>query len=156
MSKFKIAPFLIIIIFFLNNCGFTPQYSGFKGVDFSIEIEKAEGDRELNNAIKSQLDIYSNKKNKNLEIKYIKIKSKFIKDTLSKDTKGKATKYKLIADVEFTINTEDGSRVIKLIEDFKIDKIEDNVEENNYIRIIKRDFAGTLSRKLIMNINQNK
>ena len=53
MTKFKITSFLIIIIFFLNNCGFTPKYAGFKGIDFSLNINNMEGDRELNNSIKS-------------------------------------------------------------------------------------------------------
>ena len=68
MSKFKIASFLILIIFFLNNCGFTPQYAGFKGIDFSLNINKVEGDRELNNAITSQLNRYSNTNLKTINI----------------------------------------------------------------------------------------
>ena len=45
MSKFKITSFSIIIIFFLNNCGFTPEYAGFKGINFSLNINKIEGDK---------------------------------------------------------------------------------------------------------------
>ena len=153
MSKFKITSFLILIIFFLNNCGFTPQYAGFKGIDFSININKVEGDRELNNAITSQLNRYNNK---NLKIINLDIKTKFTSNILSKDTTGKATKYNLKADVEFTLNTGDDTRTIKMFEEFKIDNIEDNVEENNYIRIIKRNFAEIISEKLILNINKNR
>ena len=153
MSKFKITSFLILIIFFLNNCGFTPQYAGFKGIDFSININEVEGDRELNNAITSQLNRYNNK---NLKIINLDIKTKFTSNILSKDTTGKATKYNLKADVEFTLNTGDDTRTIKMFEEFKIDNIEDNVEENNYIRIIKRNFAEIISEKLILNINKNR
>ena len=156
MSKFKITSFLIIIIFFFNNCGFTPQYAGFKGIDFLIKINKTEGDRELNNAIKSQLNRYQNNKNQNLKIINLNIYSKFSKDILSKDSTGKATKYNLKANVEFTLDSGDDSRTIKMFEEFKIDNIEDNVEENNYIKIIKRNFAEIVSEKLILNINQNK
>ena len=156
MYKFKITSFLILTIFFLNNCGFTPQYAGFKGIDFSLNINKIEGDRELNNAIKSQLDRYNNNKIQSIEIINVNIKSKFTKDILSKDSTGKATKYNLKADVEFTLNTGEVSRTIKMLEEFKIDNIEDNVEENNYIKIIKRNFAEIVSEKLILNINQNK
>ena len=156
MYKFKITSFLILIIFFLNNCGFTPQYADFKGIDFSLKINKIEGDRELNNAIKSQLDRYNNNKIQSIEIINVNIKSKFTKDILSKDSTGKATKYNLKANVEFTINTSEISRTIKMFEEFKIDNIEDNVEENNYIKIIKRNFAEIISEKLILNINQNK
>ena len=51
--------FLLIFLFFINNCGFTPQYAGFKGLDFSLDINNLDGDRDLNNALKSQLDRYS-------------------------------------------------------------------------------------------------
>ena len=156
MPNFKITSFLIFIIFFLNNCGFTPEYAGFKGIDFSISLNEVEGDRELNNAIASQLNRYSNKKNNSLKIINVNIKSKFSKDILSKDSTGKATKYNLKANVEFVLKTDDGSRKINLYEEFKIDNIEDNVEEMNYIKIIKRNFAEIISKKLILNINQNK
>tara|TARA_B100002052_G_scaffold250847_1_gene238664 strand:- start:40 stop:504 length:465 start_codon:yes stop_codon:yes gene_type:complete len=154
MSKIKITSFLIIIIFFLNNCGFTPQYAGFKGIDFSLNINRMEGDRELNNAIKSQLDRYNKKQS--IKIIDVDIKSKFSKDILSKDSTGKATKYNLKANFEFTLGTGSVSRTIKMFEEFKIDNIEDNVEENNYIKIIKRNFAEIVSKKLILNINQNR
>ena len=156
MSKFKIISFLIITIFFLNNCGFTPQYAGFKGVDFSLSINKVKGDRELNNAIKSQLNRYSKNNIQGKKIIDVDIKSKFSKDILSKDSTGKATKYNLKANFEFTLDKGDDLRTIKMFEEFKIDNIEDNVEENNYIKIIKKDFAEIVSKKLILNINQNK
>ena len=92
----------------------------------------------------------------NIKIIDVNIKSKFSKDILSKDSTGKATKYNLKADFEFSLNTGEVSRTIKMFEEFKIDNIEDNVEENNYIKIIKRNFAEIVSEKLILNINQNK
>tara|TARA_B100000575_G_scaffold238702_1_gene201101 strand:- start:1701 stop:2165 length:465 start_codon:yes stop_codon:yes gene_type:complete len=154
MSKFKITLFLIVTVFFLNNCGFTPQYAGFKGLDFSLKINEINGDRDLNNAIRSQLDRYYINDPK-LNTINVKIESKFTKDTLSKDSTGKATKYNLIANVKFILDSEKGSRTVTFKEEFKIDNIEDTVEENNYIRIIKRNFAEIISEKLILNINQD-
>ena len=84
MPKFKIASFLILITFFLNNCGFTPQYAGFKGLDFSLKINKTNGDRDLNNSIRSQLDRY-NVNDPKLKTINVKMESEFTKDTLSKD-----------------------------------------------------------------------
>ena len=115
MSKFKITSFSIIIIFFLNNCGFTPEYAGFKGINFSLNINKIEGDRELNNAIKSQLDRYKNNKIQNIQIINVNIKSKFAKDILSRDSTGKATKYNLKANVEFALDSGEVSRTIKTV-----------------------------------------
>ena len=154
MSKFKITTFLIFIIFFFNNCGFTPQYAGFKGLDFSLKINKTNGDRDLNNSIRSQLDRY-NVNDPKLKTINVKMESEFTKDTLSKDSTGKATKYNLIASVKFILESEKGLRTVKFKEEFKIDNIEDTVEENNYIRIIKQNFAEIISEKLILNINQN-
>ena len=154
MSKFKITSFLILIIFFLNNCGFAPQYAGFKGLEFSLKINETNGDRDLNNAIKSQLDRY-NVDDPQLRTINVKIESEFTKETLSKDSTGKATKYNLMANVKFILNSEKSSRTVSFTEEFKIDNIEDTVEENNYIRIIKRNFAEIISEKLIMNLNQN-
>ena len=57
MSKFKITSFLILIIFFLNNCGFTPQYAGFKNLDFNIIVKNSSGDRDLNNDAVYLIDI---------------------------------------------------------------------------------------------------
>ena len=34
------------------------------------------------------------------------------------------------------------------IEEFKIDKISDTAEENNYIQIVKKDFAQSVVRRL--------
>ena len=75
---------------------------------------------------------------------------------MSRDSTGKATKYNLKANVEFVLDDGEVSRIIKISEEFKIDNIEDNVEENNYIKIIKRNFAEIISEQLILNINQNK
>ena len=147
--------FLLIFLFFVNSCGFTPQYAGFKGLDFSLNVKKMNGDRDLNNAIKSQIDRY-NLDNPDLKQIDVNIDSKFTKDILSKDLTGKATKYNLKANIKFTLISTDATRKITFNEEFKIDNIEDNVEENNYIRIIKRNFAEIISEKLILNINQNK
>ncbi len=147
--------FLLIFLFFVNNCGFTPQYAGFKGLNFSLNINNLDGDRDLNNALKSQLDRY-NLENPELRKINLDIKSKFTKDILSKDTTGKATKYNLKANVKFILMSEETTEEITFDEEFKIDKIEDNIEENNYIRIIKRDFAEIISEKLILSINKDK
>tara|TARA_B100000575_G_C22854233_1_gene499605 strand:+ start:140 stop:607 length:468 start_codon:yes stop_codon:yes gene_type:complete len=147
--------FLLIFLFFVNNCGFTPQYAGFKGLNFSLNINNLDGDRDLNNALKSQLDRY-NLENPELRQINLDIKSKFTKDILSKDTTGKATKYNLKANVKFILMSEETTEEITFDEEFKIDKIEDNIEENNYIRIIKRDFAEIISEKLILSINKDK
>ena len=73
----KLIP-IIIILFLSTSCGFEPKYKGFTGVDFILKLQKSSGDRELNNAIKSQLSRYDKDKNGSNIIK-LELSSKFDK-----------------------------------------------------------------------------
>ena len=58
MYKRNIHTFLIILSFFIYSCGFTPQYAGFKNLEYDLVIDKVSGDRDFNNVIKSQIKRY--------------------------------------------------------------------------------------------------
>ena len=150
----KLFP-IIIILFLSTSCGFEPKYKGFEGVDFILKLQKSSGDRELNNAIKSQLSRYGNGKDDNSVIK-LDLDSKFEKISISKNSKGEITKYNLRAEVNLKITSNEKERDVFFIEEFKIDKISDTVEEKNYIQIIKKDFAQSIVRRLILNLRKNK
>ena len=152
MNKKIYIPFILITIIFINSCGFTPKYANYEGINFQIEIDKFTGDRELNNFLKSKLKRYNNKKNKKLNILTLDLNSKFERNSIAKNTKGEVTKYELKAIVNITLKFDDETRVIVLTEKFKIDKIEDSVEQNNYIIIVKKDFADQIVEKLIFDI----
>ena len=152
MNKKIYIPFILISIIFINNCVFTPKYANYEGINFQIEIDKFTGDRELNNFLKSKLKRYNNKKNKKLNILTLDLNSKFERNSIAKNTKGEVTKYELKAIVNITLKFDDETRVIVLTEKFKIDKIEDSVEQNNYIIIVKKDFADQIVDKLIFDI----
>ena len=148
--------FLIIIIIFLSSsCGFEPKYKGFEGVDFVLKLEKYSGDRELNNAIKSQLSRYDEGKDDYKIIK-LELDSKFEKISISKNSKGEITRYNLKAEVGLKITSDEKQRDVFFVEEFKIDKINDTVEEKNYIQIIKKDFAQSIVRRLILDLRKNK
>jgi len=148
--------FLIIIIFFFtNSCGFTPKYAGYGGINYNLNINEVSGDRELNNYIKSQLRRYENKKTSELQIIDIDIVSNFEKKAIARNTKGNTTRYNLVAKVEVALISKKHTKKLAFTENFKIDKIEDSVEENNYILIIKRDFAKRIIDKLIFDIRTN-
>ena len=148
--------FLLIIILFLNNnCGFTPKYAGYGGINYDLNINKISGDRELNNFIKSQLKRYESKKEDGLEVIYIDMESKFEKKAIARNTKGNVTKFDLVAQVEVTLKSKDVTKKLTVKDNFKIDKIEDSVEESNYILIVKKDFAERIMDKLIFYIRTN-
>ena len=150
----KLLP-IIIILFLSSSCGFEPKYRGFKGVDFVLKLQKSSGDRELNNAIKSQLSRQDEGKD-NYNIIKLDLDSKFEKISISKNSKGEITRYNLRAEVNLKITSDGNKRDIFFIEEFKIDKISDTVEEKNYIQIIKKDFAQSIVRRLILDIRKNK
>ena len=150
----KLLP-IIIILFLSSSCGFEPKYRGFKGVDFVLKLQKSSGDRELNNAIKSQLSRYDKGKDDYNIIK-LDLDSKFEKISISKNSKGEITRYNLRAEVDLKITSDGNQRDVFFIEEFKIDKISDTVEEKNYIQIIKKDFAQSIVKRLILDLRKNK
>jgi len=142
MIKIKII--FISLIFLLANCGFSPIYVKNTNNNFSIENVIYNGDRELNNFLKTNLNQYKNEgANKKV---YIEAISKYEKIILTKNTTGKITNYKLIAEVTFLIKSTD--RKINIIEDRIINTMDDKFEEARKERAIKQNFASSISNKL--------
>jgi hypothetical protein len=135
---------IISLLFLLNNCGFTPIYLNNTDTNFSIEQIDYFGDRELNNFLKTNLKNYQNIKSDNKF--FIEVNSNFNKIILSKDGTGEATNYQLIAEVTFLINPI--SKEIKITEKKIMESKSDKFEENRYEKIIKQNFASSISNKL--------
>jgi hypothetical protein len=135
----------IFLIIFLNSCGFTPIYLKKNDVQFSIEQVNYSGDRDLNNFLKINLDQYKNEKIKN-KIS-IDVKNTYEKMILSKDGTGEVTNYQLEAEVIFIIKSN--NKEIQIIEKKIIDAMDDKFEEARYERIIKQNFASSITNKLI-------
>jgi len=135
----------IFLIIFLNSCGFTPIYLKKNDVQFSIEQVNYSGDRDLNNFLKINLDQYKNEKIKN-KIS-IDVKNTYKKMILSKDGTGEVTNYQLEAEVIFIIKSN--NKEIQIIEKKIIDAMDDKFEEARYERIIKQNFASSITNKLI-------
>jgi len=111
---------------------------------FSIENVIYNGDRELNNFLKTNLNQYKNEgANKKV---YIEAISKYEKIILTKNTTGKITNYKLIAEVTFLIKSTD--RKINIIEERVINTMDDKFEEARKEKAIKQSFASSISKKL--------
>ena len=145
MIKKKIL--YISLIFILTNCGFTPIYLKNTNVNFSIEQVTYEGDRDLNNFLKTNLNQY---KNKNANKINIEVNSIYRKVILSKDGKGEVTNYQLEAEVLFLI--EPSNKKIKITEKKIMDSMDDKFEEARYERTIKQNFASSISNKLSLEL----
>ena len=143
MIKIKII--FISLIFLLANCGFSPIYVKNTNNNFSIENVIYNGDRELNNFLKTNLNQYKNEgANKKV---YIEAISKYEKIILTKNTTGKITNYKLIAEVTFLIKSTD--RKINIFEERVINTMDDKFEEARKEKAIKQSFASSISKKLV-------
>jgi len=145
MIKKKIL--YISLIFILTNCGFTPIYLKNTNVNFSIEQVTYEGDRDLNNFLKTNLNQYKNKNANKIDIEVNSIYRKVI---LSKDGTGEVANYQLEAEVLFLIKPS--NKKIKITEKKIMDSMDDKFEEARYERTIKQNFASSISNKLSLEL----
>ena len=137
--------FFLSIVILITNCGYTPQYAK-KNLDFSLDLINISGDRDFNNALKSKLNAYNNNKEKNFKIES---KSKYEKKITLKNSSGTAKEYELKITVSFNITHENEQKDLKMVETFKMQKIDDAFEESNYEKSIKSNFAENITERLI-------
>ena len=148
---------IVISAFALLSCGYSTLHSQNSNFDFTISSFEIEGEREINNFIKKKLERYFNNQSFNkFEINLI---TDFSKITLAKDRKGNSTDIKLIVDINLTYSkvTEEGKDEIKSIsysESFTIKKDENNYDQKNYERIIKKEMTQLIVNKIIFELSK--
>ena len=141
---------LISIFFFICGCGYTSVYKGNRTQDFQFVIKEMQGDRDMNNLIKNELNLYSNKESIN---KFeIKIDTKYEKTVLTKDNSGLETDYKLTVNSLFSLYYNEKSKKINLSETINIKNQTDNFEQSSYEKNVKRNFASSIRQKIISEI----
>jgi outer membrane lipopolysaccharide assembly protein LptE/RlpB len=145
IRSFKI---LLLIIFFVPSCGFTPIYSNKNIGNMSIEQLDFNGDRTLNNYLRSNLNRY---KNKDSEKKiFLEVDTNYQKNILSKDATGKIYEYQLVAEVIFTINQNKKKLIFTHKKNMK--NMEDKSDERNYEISTKQSFANLITEELIIKL----
>lgn len=145
----------LVIIIFLNACGYTPLYQNNNNLNFSIEITELEGDRKVNEAIKSNLQRFSKKSNEKINYE-IKIKTNLTKKTISKNKTGAISQIKLITKVTFVIKSNELEQTFLLSEEFNIKKNNETIDEKEYEDNIKENMGTSISEKLIFNLSSLK
>jgi outer membrane lipopolysaccharide assembly protein LptE/RlpB len=142
IRKFKI---LLLIIFFAPSCGFTPIYSSKNIKNISIEQLGFNGDRTLNNYLRSNLNRY--KKRDSEKKIFLEVDTNYQKNILSKDATGKIYEYQLVAEVIFTINQDKKKLIFTHKRNMK--NMEDKSDERNYEVSTKQSFANLITQELI-------
>jgi hypothetical protein len=141
---------LIFFLLFLYSCGYTSIYKNQKSKDFQINIIEMTGDIEINNLIKNELKFYSNRNSNN---KYdISINSEYQKIIISKNSAGVATDYKILVDTKISINLNNKNNILNFSENINIKSNSNSLEQNNYERNIKKNFASSIKNKFIIKI----
>ena len=152
---------ITLVSLIISGCGYSPLYTSKQNINFNIVSVTTEGDSQINNFVKSNLAIYMNK---NIQEKnyIIKINSKFSKKSLAKDRTGKTTDLKLIADISLEYEEEKNrssnqvKKVVSFSEDFNIKKNQNNFEQRDYEKSIKKNLSQKLTNKIIRYLILNK
>ena len=153
MKKLK-SIHLIIIFFLFISCGYSPLYKDLSNINFSITLNELNGNRTINNLIKSELNTYNSN---NAEKKYdIDINTKYIRDIIAKDTTGAATEYKLTVNASFKVSSDNYEREFLFKESFNMKSISDKLEEQDYEEDIQSNLVNIITRKLVLQLNLAK
>ena len=139
---------LIIIVLFLCGCGYSSIYLNQNFNDIKINITKTEGDREMNNLIKNELKLYSNKDSTN--IYNLKINTVYKKEILTKDSSGNIQDYTLSVISKFELDNKKRLIIIKDSADIKNQS--NSFDQNIYEKNIKINFATLIREKLLSKI----
>ncbi len=142
---------LLIIIFSLSSCGYSSVYKKTNIDEIKISIQSMEGDKDLNNLLRTKLKKYSSNNSKNNYI--LNINSNFIKSVTSKDKTGRATNVQLVARVEFNVSFSEKEKNFIYEENINIENSSDAYEQRNYENSIKNSFTNTIINKLILQLN---
>tara|TARA_B100001109_G_scaffold43126_1_gene34382 strand:- start:135 stop:596 length:462 start_codon:yes stop_codon:yes gene_type:complete len=150
MKKLKSINLIIIFLLF-TSCGYSPLYKDLSNINFSITLNEVNGNRTINNLIKSKLNNYNSSV---AEKKYdIDIDTKYIKDIIAKDTTGAATEYKLTINASFKVSSNDYEAEFLFKESFNMKSISDKLEEQDYEENVQSNLVNILTRKLILQLS---
>ena len=148
--KNKLTIFLLI---FLTSCGYSAVYKNTKSNSLLINVIGIQGDVEMNNLIRNELELYSSAEAEAENIFDINLNTTYEKKIISKDSSGKISNYELSTKVIVTVITKEKKETISLIEKFKVENNLDSFEQKNYEDIIKRNFANLIREKLILKLS---
>ncbi len=139
----------IIFIFLLASCGYSPMLSTIDNKKLNIEVISHEGDKEINQVIRSKLKIH---RNENEELIKISINSSYNKKDLSKNLTGKAEDYKIETTTSFIVSWNKNEKNFSFSEEYTIKNFDDDFEERNYEKKIRKNVANINYQKLMLQL----
>ena len=139
----------IIFIFLLASCGYSPMLSTVNNKILNIEVVSHEGDKEINQVLRSKFKIH---RNENEELIKISINSSYKKKDLSKNLTGKVEDYKIETTTSFIVIRNKNKKNFNFSEEYTIKNFDDDFEERNYEKKIRRNVANINYQKLMLQL----
>jgi len=139
----------IIFIFLLASCGYSPMLSTMDNKILNIKVVSHEGDKEINQVLRSKFKIH---RNENEELIKISINSSYKKKDLSKNLTGKVEDYKIETTTSFIVSRNKNEKNFSFSEEYTIKNFDDNFEERNYEKKIRRNVANINYQKLMLQL----
>lgn len=151
----KIKKIFIILLFLLQNCGYTPIHSEYQNLDYRLNIIEIKGEPIINNLISSKLKKLSNNKaKKTIDLKISSDSERLI---LSKNKQNEITYYQLVQSINFEITGEkDFEKQFNFNEKIKIKNINDQFEMKKYQDEIIKNFINSKIDEFILQLKTIK
>jgi len=142
----KILRYSLLLIF-ITSCGYTPIYSNLNNKNINIQIEKVNGNKNINRLIVQKLSRYQSE---NPERVYnVKINSDYEKLILTKNSAGNPTNFRLNVKVQFITTINDNPKEFKFSEKFDMKKGDTIFEEEKYENNIINDMTNIIVQRFI-------
>ena len=133
----------------LASCGYSPMLSTMDNKILNIEVVSHEGDKEINQVLRSKLKFH---RNENEELIKISINSSYNKKDLSKNLTGKVEDYKIKTTTSFIVGRNKNEKNFSFSEEYTIKNFDDDFEERNYEKKIRRNVANINYQKLMLQL----
>ena len=136
---------LLILLFFLNGCGFKPILSG-SDYNFLIQVENMSGDGQINSKIKNKLKILDGTK----RLFKLSLNSIENKNILSKDSKGDPNILELVINLNYQLS-ENGEMLINrsITQRSSYNNISDKFELSKSESILKDNLVENLVSDIV-------
>ena len=149
----KILPKLIILLFFISGCGYSPIFSN-KNINFSIVEIGATGNSKINTIINNKLNNYKNSDGE--ELFYLNINTNLKKEISSKNSKGDPKTYKIEISVKMNVKDSEGNLKEKLfIKSINYNNIDNKFDLKKYEEKSIKNLSEIISEEIIIYLQIN-
>ena len=138
---------IVIALFILNNCGYTPIYSS-KEKNFYIEKISKKNSSKLNSKFANNLEVFSNKNSKNI----IQIEIDSVKkiETSQKDNKGDPSRFEMTIVLNMNVISKNYNKTKTFSSNFNYSNDSNKFSLKQYEKEIENNLISKIVEKSII------